>query len=504
MVSAFDAGGRLVPQNAIGQNASRTAFRGCMIFDRLRSAFNGADRAKRAAADEPAAPPPRLLGLSMVKNEQDVIEPFLRHHAALLDTIVLLDNASIDRTRAIALDCARELGNVVIGDSPEFSFLQSERTTRLLQAAQAAFRADYVFFLDADEFLSAPDRDTLLAALRPIPPEGAGLLQWRTFVIRPGQEDAVAADPPVRFTHRRLAEQPPFGKVVLRLDSATATGLTIAQGSHTATREGVEIPAVALDPLHLQHFPVRSSRQIAAKAVVGWTACVARDPGARGQNMCFQWRDAFDCLATGGQDAIKRELAEISFRYAQERSILEWDGELVEDTPAASTVRRYSDGSFADPLGLIACSWERSLAPDAGVPGLDRLAPIRFVAELRAPSRVLVIGKDAGPLSALFDGLGIPCVTAAGWREVEGSFDLAIQLDDHGPDRRAESAAPFRVMLLGDPAILESAVADWVRQGFAVDANDTGGARALAADAVQRASLVVLRRHMAGAGVELT
>ncbi|MDE2446855.1 MAG: glycosyltransferase family 2 protein, partial [Alphaproteobacteria bacterium] len=39
--------------------------------------------------------------ISMVRNEQDIIEPFVRHNSALVDLLFVLDNCSTDHTRQI-------------------------------------------------------------------------------------------------------------------------------------------------------------------------------------------------------------------------------------------------------------------------------------------------------------------------------------------------------------------------------------------------------------------
>jgi hypothetical protein len=123
---------------------------------------------------------PRVVSLSMVKNEQDIIEPFIRHNVRFLDCMIILDNASVDETRRIALDCAREFGNVVIADSEEFSYTQAERMTRLLHYCQSVFFADFVLLLDADEFLGIGDRTAMMTILETIPPNGIGRLPRRT------------------------------------------------------------------------------------------------------------------------------------------------------------------------------------------------------------------------------------------------------------------------------------------------------------------------------------
>ena len=376
----------------------------------------------------------RVVGLSMVKNEQDVVEPFIRHNARLLDCLVVLDNASVDATRRIALDCARELGSVVVADSDEFGYAQSERMTRLLHHVQGAFFADFVLLLDADEFLAAPDRAALDAVLEAIPPGGVGLLPWRTFVLRPGEAARAATDPPRSIRWRRAAELPTFRKAALRLDGLHRPDLRIAQGNHeVSSASGRAVPAVDLDDLPLLHFPVRSRAQLVSKGVVGWMAYLARNPQARREDQGFQWRDAFDGVVSGRLGREEADLCEASMRYAQDRPAPDWRADAVEDEPPSDYVRRYSDGSFGDPLALVARSWERSLssprplvelerppaadpAPGTGATSFDAawhwdhlfvdVAPFRFVAEKHRPAGVLDVGCGIGAYLALFEALG--------------------------------------------------------------------------------------------------
>ncbi|MFZ6764631.1 glycosyltransferase family 2 protein [Pseudoroseomonas sp. WGS1072] len=439
-----------------------------MVLERLIRAF------RRPAPETPVVPPaiasgprPRIMGLAMVKNEQDIIEPFLRHNAPLLDALVLLDNASLDETRSIALACARELGNVILGDSEAFDYRQAERMTRLLHFAQGAFFADYILLLDADEFLSCPDRAALEAALAGIPPGGVGYLPWRSFVIRPGEEAAVAADPPRGFTHRRTAEVPQFFKVVLRLDGRLPHGLRLAQGNHDALLGDTPLPGHQIMEWPLLHFPVRSGAQIAAKGVVGWAAYLARNPAARQEDLGFQWREVFDRVAARGQAGLAEELAETSMRYAQTRAAIDWTADAVPEAAPAGYRRRHSTGAFADPLALLARSWERSLTGGAPPVRLERpeglsategvtttafdaawhwdhlfmdVAPFRYIAEKYQPSAVLDIGCGIGQYLALFrrfgtaEVYGIDGVPPEAVRGVlapadYAALDLAVPLD---------------------------------------------------------------------------
>ena len=66
-------------------------------------AFAVATSTRCSAAGTPSGSRGRIISLSMVKNEQDIIEPFIRHHGSLVDAMIILDNGSVDQTRNIAL-----------------------------------------------------------------------------------------------------------------------------------------------------------------------------------------------------------------------------------------------------------------------------------------------------------------------------------------------------------------------------------------------------------------
>ena len=411
-----------------------------MILSKLRQFLRANRPVQERENAEPALlepkPMPRILGLSMVKNEQDIIEPFIRHNIRYLDALIVMDNASVDRTRAIALECARELGNVIICDSPEFEYNQSQRMTKLLHFAQSAFFADYVLFIDADEFISAPGKEALLEQLSQIPEGGVGRMPWKTFVVRPGQESAVGRDAPRAFSHRRAEEQPPFYKAALRLGSAYVPELVVVQGNHDVARHGELLPGIDLEGLPLLHFPVRSPAQLAGKSIVGWTAYVACNLEARNKSEGFQWRQAFDAISGGGIAAVSEALASASMNYAQDGQTASRP-EPVPDAAPSNYVRRYSNGQYMDPLALVARSWEQSLTPVAPSVQLHRpevmaaeagvtatsfdaswhwdhlffdIPPFRYIAEKYQPKSVLDIGCGIGQYLALFKAHGASAV----------------------------------------------------------------------------------------------
>jgi hypothetical protein len=470
----------------------------------------------------------------MVKNEQDIIEPMLRHNAALLDAMIVLDNGSVDDTRRIALALARELGNVVVTDSAGFGYTQGERMTRLLHAAQGSYFADFVLFLDADEFIGTIDPAAFHAALDTIPPGGSGEMLWRNFVLA---DDAPVTDPPIGLVHRLAAEARPIVKCVLRLDGIASDDLAVGRGSHMVLRRGAPIPRVALPDLPLWHFPVRSRAQLTAKALVGWLACLAADPRASETSLSYHWHHMYRRIVDGtGFDG--SDLRTLSLHYADPAytpgAPPPPEPPIVRDPTPIDSERRYSTGAFGDPLRLLARSWEQALrarpplfAPEEAADAVIDVPPFRFLAEKHRPASVLDVGCGIGLDLELFGRLGIADLAGVGRLPPEAMrlrqggyvshdpavafslgrrYALVLCLDvaaDLGAgdasmmvgnvDRHAETMIAFS---LDDPtaAQLDVWLARWRMLDWVPDLMETLALRCLSSAAALRQGLVILRR----------
>ena len=194
--------------------------------------------------------------ISMVRNEQDIIEPFLRHNARFFDLMVILDHGSTDRTRQIIVQVGRELGTVVVTDLPEPGYDQQRFMSQVLRFVQGAVFADTVCFLDADEFVDAPSRAAFDAVAARVPVGSVGLMPWRSFLPDPAISEAAVPDPLARMTWRRAEERPPYAKVLLRMGGRVDPSLVVAQGNHAVRNAaGEKLPAVPSDPVRATSKP---------------------------------------------------------------------------------------------------------------------------------------------------------------------------------------------------------------------------------------------------------
>src|SRR5215470_3788379 len=95
----------------------------------------------------------KLVAVSWVRNEIDIIEAFVRHNARHVDKLIVLDDGSTDGTYDV-LRSLRSAGlPLVLMREPSTGIEHGRQMTRLLHMAVQQFGADWIVPLDADEFI---------------------------------------------------------------------------------------------------------------------------------------------------------------------------------------------------------------------------------------------------------------------------------------------------------------------------------------------------------------
>jgi glycosyltransferase involved in cell wall biosynthesis len=124
---------------------------------------------------------PSVVCVTPVKNEEWVLERFLACVALWADHIIVLDQCSTDRSRAIAARHPRV--RLILDDDPDYNELRRQRT--LIEAAREIPGPRVVMALDADEVLSADalSSPAWRAALRAAP---GTVLRLRWANLLPG------------------------------------------------------------------------------------------------------------------------------------------------------------------------------------------------------------------------------------------------------------------------------------------------------------------------------
>jgi hypothetical protein len=291
----------------------------------------------------------KIVAISMVRNEGDVIEAFVRHHAEIVDQLVVVDHRSADGTDEIVLALAAEGLPVRLLREDSRVQRQNEVMTSLMRDASTEEEADWVLPLDADEFLTAPGAS--VRAVLGCSPQQPLAVDMRPYV--PTADDPRDEPNPLRrICHRRRLEHDTWTrKVLVPRRWARDERYLLAQGNHVLLdrRTGEFLPTTWAGDLALAHLPVRSADQLARKVLGGWPAHVARPD--RAPDGAFQWKRVFD-LVVAGERLDASELEAIAFDYPTREP--DPRQELILDPIPVAHELRYPLSREPTPIELLA------------------------------------------------------------------------------------------------------------------------------------------------------
>ena len=298
----------------------------------------------------------KLAGVSLVRNEADIIEAFVRTNLVLLDALHVMVHRSTDGTRELLQALKAEGLALTLSDIEEESFNQERHTTA---AAGAAFAegADFVFPLDADEFLRADSRAALEQSLANLPPGNVGAMRWLTYV--PTRNDKPHVNPLFRIEHRfNLTPSPvldlDYCKVVAGAWFAARPAARIVEGNH-AVFDGAQVPTVPCRGVTVCHYPIRSGDQVAEKAALGWLAQLASGRPLEGTSVSGHWQRIFGALKANGA-VTSADITALAAAYVPPASR---KNDLVLDPlPHRVDIQRYA--ALARPRSLVQALIERA------------------------------------------------------------------------------------------------------------------------------------------------
>jgi glycosyltransferase involved in cell wall biosynthesis len=215
----------------------------------------------------------KLWAIAMVRDEEDIIELAIRKlHEQGVDSFLIADNLSTDRTLPILEQLAAEIPIEIVDDSDP-AYRQSEKMTKLAETA-AAKGADWIVPFDADELWRARRgkiRDVIERT-------SAGILGAPLFdhVPRPTVRRGGIAER-MLWTRRNG-----WTKVAFRWQP----GATITMGNHSVEGIACEIDR---SELLIDHYPYRSWPQFRRKMRQGAAALALADEP---DYMAPHWRRA--------------------------------------------------------------------------------------------------------------------------------------------------------------------------------------------------------------------
>lgn len=251
----------------------------------------------------------RVVAVSRVLDEVDIIEAFIRHTATFVDHHVILDNGSRDGTIEIIRQLAAEGISLTVYQSPSICFSERDMNNWLYNEAVQQHDADWVACLDSDEFY---DERQLPGGLRNYLQElensrrnvVAVRIPWAHYNYTT-RDDMAENLVPRRITHRTdVADD---GKVIASWRLSKEAGLVL-EGQHDVhLPEGSRGTVVTERRLWIAHFSERNAAQYVTKVVRGWAKILTAGQASVDRGFSAHYRGPFELLRDHPEQLLRSE-----------------------------------------------------------------------------------------------------------------------------------------------------------------------------------------------------
>lgn len=213
------------------------------------------------------------VGISVVKNEADIIEVFIRHNLKYLNKLYIVEHNSQDNTPEIINHLKDEGYNLEIYTNCSSRHIQGEEFNRIIRG----INADFITFMDADEFIISPN---FKSSFKQLPDDIVSFLTWHNYFPQPS-DDKNEPNVLKRIKHKLCPVDTNQHKAIIPRSIYTRPNSYTMLGGHEIyykTEQGiVPAPYKVISSIHMAHFPIRSLNQIKVKVFANWLSKLA-DP----------------------------------------------------------------------------------------------------------------------------------------------------------------------------------------------------------------------------------
>ncbi len=340
----------------------------------------------------------KIVLVTMVKNEADIIESFVRHSLTFADEIIVANHMSTDCTGEILASLLNEGLPLTIRDLHEVELAHGLVMTGLMWEAIDEHGADIVLPTDADEFLvNTETEESCRSILGNLDMARVHRLEWRLYepIHQHEREDEFLLVRPCK-RGRGLA---PGQKCIVGARAAKKQRFRLIQGCHYAYwgEPGGEIKHVPMEPvphLHAAHFHWRSDEQYASKVATSWlnnvTKYTVHTPTAGFLKVCFDKIRSHERVAPGDilKDAEPFDLSPYvesqTLRYSKDvrpdvlANLMAAGEQVAQSYAEYKVLQRRRKVSFVVPYLGNRESWEKALAQVLGqtYPCREILVPV--------------------------------------------------------------------------------------------------------------------------------
>lgn len=226
----------------------------------------------------------KIVSFTMVNNESEIIESFIRYNYNFLDEMYIIDNGCTDNTIKILHNLINDGYKIVIYDESLEAYDQFRLDNKYLNKIIKESNPDLIIPLDADEFIISDHKDPR-KEMEKLSLDKIYYVNWQWYVMT--EKDDVKET----FIPRRLkyclkrtvwnySDGTPVTKVILPARYFKEKKLTMSMGHHTVYGDK-SIAIEEINNIKLAHYRAISEEQLVYK-----TCCYTmRDIATMGNNI---------------------------------------------------------------------------------------------------------------------------------------------------------------------------------------------------------------------------
>lgn len=265
----------------------------------------------------------KIITLTMIKNEADIVETFVRYTMNFAYRMIFIDNGCTDGSIEILKKLKAEGFKLDIYCEADVFYEQYLLENKYIRKISAEHVFEYLIPLDVDEFLCS--RGNLLEDLNNIADDKVSIVEWKTYVMT--SEDDSKGFFLDAIKHVRSKEKVTFTKVILPYSILKEMRILVSMGHHNVENVKDDFK-IQNDQIQIAHFPVRSRSQIQSKIYQG---ILAQLMSSYHRVVAFHWKkllmefqnEEFDLVAysqsyalhKGEEINVKADIVELPFDY---------------------------------------------------------------------------------------------------------------------------------------------------------------------------------------------